>query len=249
MMSDGGGKMLPDNFDAKHKKRITNFRKQLEQCDESVQKFTHEYEKVDRADLDITRDAVHFESYQNLLANVIEMNNTIFNVVKQYRSDVAALDKNSKVVNECDRALDALGNYEELFSTYDDIFRNILKAFHMHDKTIIEYANEEEFKELERNLKKYNMLAYKELAFTYIPNLRMGKLDNAVRNGGVYEIPLGHKLVDVEYKLLFKIEKDTVKLLSIEPKERLLYKTSSSTKTINHDMFKINLFNMIDKDR
>ena len=39
---------------------------------------------------------------------------------------------------------------------------------------ILEYINENEFKKLERALKKYNMLAYKKLNFEYYPALRSG---------------------------------------------------------------------------
>ncbi len=124
--------MLPDNFDAKHQERIADFRKQLEQCNKSIAKFTHEYEKIDMVNLAIKTVEVYLEPYQNLLANAIKMNNTIYNSVKQYRSDVVALDKNSKVVNDCDEALDTLENFKGLFSAYDGIFRNILEMLHMH---------------------------------------------------------------------------------------------------------------------
>ena len=92
--------MLPDNFEAKHQERIADFRKQLEQCNKSIAEFTHEYEKIDMVNLAIKTVEVYLEPYQNLLANAIKMNNTIYNSVKQYRSDVVALDKNSKVVND-----------------------------------------------------------------------------------------------------------------------------------------------------
>ena len=39
---------------------------------------------------------------------------------------------------------------------------------------ILDYINENEFKKLERALKKYNMLAYKKLNFEYYPALRSG---------------------------------------------------------------------------
>ena len=40
---------------------------------------------------------------------------------------------------------------------------------------VLDYINENEFKKLERALKKYNMLAYKKLNFEYYPALRNGK--------------------------------------------------------------------------
>ena len=39
---------------------------------------------------------------------------------------------------------------------------------------ILDYINENEYKKLERALKKYNMLAYKKLNFEYYPALRSG---------------------------------------------------------------------------
>ena len=40
---------------------------------------------------------------------------------------------------------------------------------------ILDYVNENEFRKLERALKKYNMLAYKKLNFDYYPSLRSGE--------------------------------------------------------------------------
>ena len=45
----------------------------------------------------------------------------------------------------------------------------------MKDTYIFDYINENEFKKLERSLKKYNMLAYKNLYFEYYPSLKEGK--------------------------------------------------------------------------
>ena len=40
---------------------------------------------------------------------------------------------------------------------------------------VLDYINENEFRKLDRALKKYNMLAYKDLNFTYYPALRKGE--------------------------------------------------------------------------
>ena len=45
----------------------------------------------------------------------------------------------------------------------------------MKEAYIFDYVNENEFKKLERSIKKYNMLAYKKLYFEYYPSLRNGK--------------------------------------------------------------------------
>ena len=39
---------------------------------------------------------------------------------------------------------------------------------------LFEYINENEFRKLERAVKKYNMLAYKKLYFEYYPSLKEG---------------------------------------------------------------------------
>ena len=41
---------------------------------------------------------------------------------------------------------------------------------------VFEYLNENEYKKLERSVKKYNMLAYKKLIFEYYTDLKNGKL-------------------------------------------------------------------------
>ena len=45
---------------------------------------------------------------------------------------------------------------------------------------VVEYLNENEFKKIERSLKKYNMLAYKKLIFDYVPSLRDGNFQGVV---------------------------------------------------------------------
>ena len=44
----------------------------------------------------------------------------------------------------------------------------------MKQSYIIEYLNENDFRKKERSVRKYNMLAYKKLTFTYYPELRKG---------------------------------------------------------------------------
>ena len=41
---------------------------------------------------------------------------------------------------------------------------------------VLDYINENEFRKLERALKKYNMIAFKKLTFEYYPSLRNGNL-------------------------------------------------------------------------
>lgn len=44
----------------------------------------------------------------------------------------------------------------------------------MKGNYIFEYLNENEFKKLERSVKKYNMLAYKKLVFEFYPKMKEG---------------------------------------------------------------------------
>ena len=65
----------------------------------------------------------------------------------------------------------------------------------MKDTYLFEYINENEFKKLERSIKKYNMLAYKKLYFEYYPSLKEGNFLGEVvdeKNGNkTYELKNG----------------------------------------------------------
>ncbi len=66
----------------------------------------------------------------------------------------------------------------------------------MKGSYIFEYLNENEFKKLERSVKKYNMLAYKKMVFEFYPELKegnfLGKLvnENVKDNTKSYELKL-----------------------------------------------------------
>ena len=64
----------------------------------------------------------------------------------------------------------------------------------MEKTYVFEYVNENEFKKLERSLKKYNMLAYKKLYFEFYPSLKEGNFLGEVvseNNGNkTYELKL-----------------------------------------------------------
>ena len=66
----------------------------------------------------------------------------------------------------------------------------------MKDVYIFEYINENEFKKLERSIKKYNMLAYKKLYFDYYPSLKEGNFlgvllaTDSAKNTKTYELQL-----------------------------------------------------------
>ena len=45
---------------------------------------------------------------------------------------------------------------------------------------VLDYVNENEFRKLERSLKKYNMRAYKKLSFEYYPMMRDGNFPGEI---------------------------------------------------------------------
>ena len=66
----------------------------------------------------------------------------------------------------------------------------------MKETYLFDYINENEFKKLERSLKKYNMLAYKKLYFEYYPALKEGNFlgelvsTNSAQGTRTYELKL-----------------------------------------------------------
>lgn len=132
-----------------------------------------------------------------------------------------------------------------------------------------EYTNENEFKKYERSLKKYNMLAFKKLYFSFYPSLKEGKFlgellsTNKDNNTENYELKLPTDVmfskVHGDIKLLYTVYKEEkiVMLDRILPEgilgeghqsELTTYKGVMVSKE-NHDkdIFKINLLNMLQK--
>ncbi|MBQ3020980.1 MAG: hypothetical protein IJD92_01995 [Bacilli bacterium] len=132
---------------------------------------------------------------------------------------------------------------------------------------ILDYINENEFRKLERALKKYNMLAYKKLNFEYYPALRSGNFigellsKNKVDKTETYELklPSDHMFKqihgDVTLKYIVYKEQNIVMLDTITPTDILLeghmaelttYKGVMISKAnASKDMFKIDLLNML----
>lgn len=139
----------------------------------------------------------------------------------------------------------------------------------MKNTYLFDYVNENEFKKLERSIKKYNMLAYKKLYFEYYPALKegnfLGKLISTNKTNGTktYELKLPtdalFSKVHGDIKLYYLVyEKDKIVMLDkFEPHEILSEGHASELVTYKgvmvskqhaeKDMFKINLLNMIDK--
>ena len=132
---------------------------------------------------------------------------------------------------------------------------------------VLDYVNENEFRKLERALKKYNMLAFKKLNFEFYPALRNGKFDgelieeNKEEHTKKYEIilPSDKMFVQVhgEVNLIYTVheKENTVMLSEITPKDILLEGHKSELTTYkgimisksnaSKDIFKIDLLNML----
>lgn len=134
---------------------------------------------------------------------------------------------------------------------------------------LFEYINENEFRKLERAVKKYNMLAYKKLYFEYYPSLKDGNFlgdivsTNSENNSISYELalPTDHLFAKVHgvMKLHYIVYPDSkiVMLDKLTPLEILTEGHQSELVTYkgimvskehaDKDMFKINLLNMLNK--
>ena len=139
----------------------------------------------------------------------------------------------------------------------------------MKETYIFDYVNENEFRKLEKEIKKYNMLAYKKLYFEYYPSLKEGKFlgkvisTNKMNETSNYELKLPtdamFSKVHGDIKLYYTVyHKDKIVMLdNFEPKEILSEGHASELVTYKgvmvskqhaeKDMFKINLLNMINK--
>ncbi len=132
---------------------------------------------------------------------------------------------------------------------------------------VLDYIDENEYRKLERALKKYNTLAFKKLNFEYYPALRNGKFlgeltsQNKKVGTETFELKLpSDKMfaqVHGEVKLVYTVYKkeEIVMLDSIIPKEILLEGHMSELTTYkgvmiskanaSKDKFKIDLLNML----
>ena len=104
----------------------------------------------------------------------------------------------------------------------------------MKGRFILDYLDENNFKKLERSLKKYNMVAYKKLMFDFYPKLRSGEFVGELISINKHEqtetydlrLPTDSLFVKVygEVKLNYTVNKanNTVILNNLEPKDILL---------------------------
>ena len=139
----------------------------------------------------------------------------------------------------------------------------------MKTNYIFEYLDENDFRKKERSVRKYNMLAYKKLTFTYYPELRKGTflgkevMSDEKNKTTNYELQLPtdelFKKVHGPIVLHYTVyeEKNIILLTNITPEgildeghraELSTYKGVMISKTNpEKDMFKINLLNMLGK--
>lgn len=138
----------------------------------------------------------------------------------------------------------------------------------MKDGFVFEYLNENDFRVKERTVRKYNMLAYKEMTFKYYPKLKTGEFLGTVvgenKDGSImYELPLPtdkmfekvHGTITLHYTVY--LDKKIILLTNITPEDILeeghrseltAYKgVMVSKQNKEKDMFKINLLNMMNK--
>ena len=137
----------------------------------------------------------------------------------------------------------------------------------MKGNYIFEYLNENEFRKLERSVKKYNMLSYKKMIFEFYPQLKegnfLGKLVkvNSENNTKSYELklPTDELFVRVHGEIVLHYsvceDSNTIILETITPESLLseghkqelqAYKGVMISKTnAEKDKFKIDLLNML----
>lgn len=134
---------------------------------------------------------------------------------------------------------------------------------------IFEYLDENDFRKKERSVRKYNMLAYKKLTFSYYPELRNGNFlgkevsrdEKSKTVSYELKLPTADLFAKVHGEIMLHytvyLEKHIILLTNITPEEILdeghraelsTYKGVMISKAHpEKDMFKINLLNMLGK--
>ena len=104
----------------------------------------------------------------------------------------------------------------------------------MKGRYLLDYLDENEYRKLERSLKKYNMMSYKKLNFDFYPALRKGEIlgelvsINKHDKTESYELQLPTDSLFVKVygkvKLLYTVykEQNTVMLTGLEPRGILM---------------------------
>lgn len=160
-----------------------------------------------------------------------------------------------------------LHRFDKFIGMWYNYIVRVIRGYGKMKGYVIEYVCENEFKKLERALKKYNMLAFKKLNFDYYPALRngnfVGELVSVNKKNGTetYELKLPSDKIFAQIhgdvKLIYTVHKkdETIVLETITPSEILLEGHRSELTTYkgimiskanaSKDMFKIDLLNML----
>lgn len=139
----------------------------------------------------------------------------------------------------------------------------------MEKSFIFEYLDENDFRKKERSVRKYNMLAYKKLTFSYYPELRKGNFlgkevgidDKSKTVSYELKLPTDELFAKVHGEIMLHytvyLDKGIILLTNITPEgildeghraELSTYKGVMISKTNpEKDMFKINLLNILGK--
>ena len=139
----------------------------------------------------------------------------------------------------------------------------------MEKSFIFEYLDENDFRKKERSVRKYNMLAYKKLTFSYYPELRKGNFlgkevgidDKSKTVSYELKLPTDELFAKVHGEIMLHytvyLDKGIILLTNITPEgildeghraELSTYKGVMISKTNSEkDMFKINLLNILGK--
>lgn len=102
-----------------------------------------------------------------------------------------------------------LHKFDKKCSLWYNVIVRVIRGYGKMKGYVLEYVCENEFKKLERALKKYNMLAFKKLNFDYYPALRNG---NFVGELISVNKKIVLKLMNLNYQVIRCLLKFMVKL-------------------------------------
>lgn len=139
----------------------------------------------------------------------------------------------------------------------------------MMNSYIFEYLDENDFRKKERSVRKYNMLAYKKLTFSYYPELRKGNFLGKEVSRNEKEKTISYEIQLPTDALFAKVHGEIVLHYTVYPEKKIILLTNITPEGIldeghraelstykgvmisktnpEKDMFKINLLNMIQK--
>ena len=139
----------------------------------------------------------------------------------------------------------------------------------MMNSYIFEYLDENDFRKKERSVRKYNMLAYKKLTFSYYPELRKGNFLGKEVSRNEKEKTISYEIQLPTDALFAKVHGEIVLHYTVYPEKKIILLTNITPEGIldeghraelstykgvmisktnpEKDMFKINLLNMLQK--